>query len=137
MNSCSAGVQAEPKLTPGQTKCESLFYVTDVVLGLRQPFPIRCTDCREFFWRGEEVERIVMLREGEPRWEGRVLWAIWRCGPCARAGRPVQEPVRIEPVADEEPVEVRHARRSAERSLDRQATAVHRARRYLDEVARR
>lgn len=112
-----------------------------LLLGLRQPFPMRCGTCREQFRRGDEIVKFPVLWEGEPRWQGRLLWATWLCVPCAVAsGRYVQNDVVIE---DEEPSEVRDARLQAERDLNRsvlatrRAIAVNMARAHRDELVRR
>ncbi len=71
----------------------------------------------------QDVVMVPLLREGEPRWEGRVLWALWLCDSCAGG--------------DSEPTEARNARMEAERAFTRVAIATKRARRQYAEIARR
>jgi hypothetical protein len=106
------------------------------VLGINQPFPQRCFECRELFRTRETVTMIVVLREGDvlsvgrlphlngndgmAARRGRVLWAIWLCMFCAAARSAIED--------TSEPAVVRDARVSAELGLERRAIAARRTR---------
>jgi len=111
-----------------------------LVLGIKQPFPQRCFECRELFHRDDDITMLPVVCEGDilsvGRWPelsgdyatenygGRVLWARWLHPWCAGD-------------VEAEPAQMRLARLSAERYLNRYATASARQRAIERARARR